>query len=58
LQSERALEQEGTLAWWEADARGRCAELGGPNATYIQIAGGGIICTDKRGRKLAQRGQR
>lgn len=42
---------------WDREARTKCAEAGGENAGYIRTAWGGIVCTDKRGRKLvAQKG--
>jgi hypothetical protein len=48
------LEQDSQAmaARWEAEARRRCALIGGDNTGYIPVAGGGIVCTDKRGRKL------
>ena len=51
LQTERLLQQEGTLARWEAEARARCAEDHGDNAGLIQLPDGAVVCTDKHGRR-------
>lgn len=57
LQAEQELQQQGTLARWEAQARERCTRLGSDNSGYLPLDGGGIVCTDKRGQVLAQGGR-
>lgn len=56
----RMVEQElitkAMTARWEADAQRRCASGGGDNTGYIATADGGIVCTDKRGRRQLARG--
>lgn len=51
--ADKAWREEVMADRWEADARRRCAAFTGDNGTYIRVAGGGIVCTDKRGRKVA-----
>lgn len=50
LQAEEELQQQGALERWEAEARAQCAAADG--GAYIQVEGGGIVCTDKRGRHV------
>lgn len=51
LQAEEELQATGALHRWEAEARRRCGELTGENGSYVQVDGGAIVCTDKRGRR-------
>jgi hypothetical protein len=51
VQAEQELQVQGTLARWEAEARAKCDAIAGPQGTYIQVDGGGIVCMDKRGRR-------
>lgn len=57
LQAEQELHQAGALARWEAEARNKCTRIGGENAVYIQVQGGGIRCTTKRGHVIAKEGR-
>lgn len=57
LQAEQELQQSGALARFEAEARERCTRLGSENSGYIQVDGGAIVCTTKRGHVLAQKGR-
>jgi hypothetical protein len=50
-------EQTSEAAQFDAEARARCARHEQDNTGYIATAAGGIICTDKRGRRLATRGK-
>ena len=41
----------GEAARLEAEARRKCAEYRGGNGGYVRLQDGGIVCTDKHGRK-------
>lgn len=46
------LQRDGEIALLEAEARAKCAAITGENGSYIPVQGGGIVCTDKRGRRV------
>lgn len=51
---EQALQRLGER--YEREAREECTRRGSENSAYIRKAWGGIVCTTKHGRKLAQKG--
>jgi hypothetical protein len=57
IQADELLSRQRLAERWEREAREKCAAIGGDNTGYIRTAYGGIVCTDKRGRKIAQKGQ-